>query len=150
MSAPTEIKSEQLTAGATGTLVGPRDPGWDQARTPWLVNAAHRPSAVALVRSADDVSATVRAAAACGLRVLAEGTGHGASPVGSLTDTVLIRTAALRGVEVDPQTRSAWVDAGAEWQQVSDAAARHGLAVQAGSAADVGVAGFLLSGGISW
>jgi hypothetical protein len=33
---------------------------------------------------------------------------------------------------------------------VTTASAAHGLAVQAGSAADVGIAGFLLSGGISW
>jgi FAD/FMN-containing dehydrogenase len=33
---------------------------------------------------------------------------------------------------------------------VTAAAAQHGLAVQAGAGADVGIAGFLLSGGISW
>jgi FAD/FMN-containing dehydrogenase len=33
---------------------------------------------------------------------------------------------------------------------VTEAAAEYGLAVQAGSAPDVGIAGFLLSGGISW
>ena len=86
----------------------------------------------------------------CGLRVLAEGTGHGAKPVGSLADTVLLRTGALKTIDVDPATRSAWVGAGAEWGQVSAAAAAHGLVAQAGSAADVGVAGFLLSGGVSW
>lgn len=142
--------TEQLTAGPDGTLLRSGDAGWDQARTPWLVNLPHNPAAVALVRTAEDVAATIRSAAACGLHVLAEGTGHGASPVGSLTDTVLVRTTALATVDVDPATRSAWVGAGAEWGQVSAAAAEHGLVAQAGSAADVGVAGFLLSGGISW
>ena len=144
------LTAELLTAGPTGTLLRPGDDGWDRARTPWVVNLPHEPFAVALVRSAEDVSATVRSAAASGLAILAEGTGHGASPVGSLTDTVLVRTNALNTIDVDPDTGTAWVGAGAEWHQASSAAAVHGLTVQAGSAADVGVAGFLLSGGISW
>jgi FAD/FMN-containing dehydrogenase len=140
----------QLTAGADGSLLRPGDAGWDQGRTPWVINVVHDPAAVALVTTVQDVAATVRSAAACDLRVLAEGTGHGAKPVGSLADTVLLRTCALKMVDVDPATRSAWVGAGAEWGHVSAAAAEHGLIVQAGSAADVGVAGLLLSGGVSW
>jgi len=150
MTASTSTSSAQLTAGTHGTVFHPGDVGWDAARTPWMINAAHDPAAVAVVTSAEDVVATVRSAAACGLRVLAEGTGHGAMPVGSLADTVLLRTGALRTVDVDPMTKSAWVGAGAVWGEVSVAAAEHGLVAQAGSAADVGVAGFLLSGGVSW
>ena len=150
MTASTSAATVRLTAGADGTLLRPGDDGWDAARTPWVVNVAHDPAAVAVVTTVEDVVATVRSAAACGLRVLAEGTGHGAKPVGSLADTVLLRTGALRSIDVDPATRSAWVGAGAEWGQVSAAAAEHGLVAQAGSAADVGVAGFLLSGGVSW
>ena len=75
------LTAEQLTAGDTGTLLRPGDNGWDQARTPWLTHLPHQPLAIALVRSAEDVSATVRSAAAGGLAILAQGTGHGASPV---------------------------------------------------------------------
>jgi FAD/FMN-containing dehydrogenase len=70
--------------------------------------------------------------------------------VGDLSDTVLVRTAALNEVHVNPTERTVWAGSGAEWQAVTAATAEHGLAVQAGSAPDVGVAGFLLSGGISW
>ena len=150
MTASTSAATGRLTAGADGTVLRPGDVGWDAARTPWVVNAAHNPAAVAVVATVEDVVAAVRSAAVCGLRVLAEGTGHGAKPVGSLADTVLLRTGALQTIDVDPATRSAWVGAGAEWGQVSAAAAAHGLVAQAGSAADVGVAGFLLSGGVSW
>ena len=115
MTASTSTSSVELTAGTQGTVLRPGDAGWDAARTPWVINAAHDPAAVAVVTTAEDVVATVQSAAACGLRVLAEGTGHGAMPVGSLADTVLLRTAALKTVDVDPATRSAWVGAGAEW-----------------------------------
>jgi FAD/FMN-containing dehydrogenase len=140
----------QLDPGPTGTILFPGDAGWDAARTPWVVNVDQQPAAVALVRSVDDVSAVVTSAARSGLKVIARGTGHGALQVGSLSRAVLVRTTALNDVAVDPAERKAWAGSGAEWQAVAAAAAEHGLAVQAGSAADVGIAGFLLSGGISW
>jgi FAD/FMN-containing dehydrogenase len=139
-----------LDPGPTGTLLYPADPGWDEARTPWVVNVDQQPAAVALVRSVDDVSAVVASAARIGLKVMAQATGHGAMAVGQLNRTVLVRTAALNDVQVNPADRTVWAGSGAEWQAVTVAAAKHGLAVQAGSAPDVGIAGFLLSGGISW
>ena len=140
----------RLDPGPTGTLVHPGDPGWDQARAAWVVNVDQRPAAVALVRSVDDVSAVVASAARFGLKLIAQGTGHGALPVGQLSRTVLVRTTALSDVQVNPTDRTVWAGAGAEWQAVTAAAAKHGFAAQAGSAADVGIAGYLLSGGISW
>jgi FAD/FMN-containing dehydrogenase len=70
--------------------------------------------------------------------------------MGDLSDTILIRTGALRGVHIDPAARLARVEAGAWWADVTNAAAAHGLAALAGSSRDVGVAGYCLGGGISW
>jgi FAD/FMN-containing dehydrogenase len=114
------------------------------------VNVDQRPAAIALVRSVEDVSAVVIGASRNGLKVMAQSTGHGAIPVLPLSQTVLVRTAGLNEVHVNPAERTVWAGSGAEWQAVTAAAADHGLAVQAGAAADVGIAGFLLSGGISW
>jgi FAD/FMN-containing dehydrogenase len=139
-----------MQSGPTGTLFYPGDPGWDEARTPWVVNVDQQPAAIVLVRSVEDVSAVVTSARRNGLKVMAQSTGHGAMPVGSLSRTILVRTAALNDVRVNRAERTVWAGSGAQWQAVSGAAAEHGLAVQAGSAPDVGIAGFLLSGGISW
>jgi FAD/FMN-containing dehydrogenase len=139
-----------LDAGPTGTLVYPRDDGWDRARAAWVANVDQRPAAVVLARSTEAVSAVVLTAARAGLKVTAQSTGHGATPVGPLSRTVLIRTTGLDAIHVDPTDRTVWAGSGVEWGAVTAAAAEHGLAVQAGSAPDVGIAGFLLSGGISW
>ncbi len=37
----------QLDPGPTGTILFPGEPGWDAARTPWVVNADQQPAAVA-------------------------------------------------------------------------------------------------------
>ena len=62
-----------------------------------------------------------------GLRVAAQGTGHGAVPLGDLADTVLIKTHAMRGLVIDPVARIARAEAGVLWREVTEAAAEHGL-----------------------
>ena len=85
-----------------------------------------------------------------GLRVAAQGTGHNARPLGSLEDTVLVKTARMRQVSIDPVARIARAEAGAVWHEVIETAAEHGLAALAGSSPDVGVVGYTIGGGISW
>ena len=55
---------------------------------------------------------------------------------------------ALGGVEIDTGSRAARVGAGATWEPVLKATAPHGLAPLCGSAPAVGVAGYLLGGGL--
>jgi FAD/FMN-containing dehydrogenase len=141
---------DRLAASLDGELVLPGDAAWDEARTAWNLAFDQRPAAVVLAESARDVAETVRAAREVGLRVAPQGTGHGVGSLGDLAGTILLRTTRMRGVEVDPERRSAWVEAGALWQDVTDAAAEHGLAALAGSSHDVGVFGYTLGGGVSW
>lgn len=133
-----------------GRVTAPAEPDWDQARLAWNLAADQRPDAVVFAESADDVAATVRFAAAEGLKVAAQGTGHGAAPLAPLAGTILLKTERMRGIEVDPDTQTARVEAGALVLELSEAAGAHGLCSMPGSAPDVGVVGYTLGGGLSW
>jgi FAD/FMN-containing dehydrogenase len=126
------------------------DPGWDEARRPWNLAVDQRPVAVALPESVEDVMAVVELASREGLRVAAQCTGHNAAPLGSLGGTILLKTSRMRRVDIDPVARTARVEAGVLWAEVSEAAAEHGLAPLAGTSPDVGVVGYTLGGGVSW
>jgi FAD/FMN-containing dehydrogenase len=141
---------DTLAERIEGDVYRPGDDGWDEARMPWNLAVDQLPAAVVVAESAADVAEAVRAARAEGLRVAPQGTGHSAAALGDLSDTILLRTTRLRGVEVDPRHRRARVEAGVVWQEVTDAAAEHGLAALAGSSHDVGVLGYSLGGGVSW
>jgi UDP-N-acetylenolpyruvoylglucosamine reductase len=132
------------------TILTPGDPGWDDARKAWNLAVDQRPAAVALPTSPQGVAAAIDFARRRGLRVAAQGTGHNAAPLGSLAGTVLVKTSAMRQVTIDPAARVARAEAGVVWQEVVDAAAKHGLAALAGSSPDVGVTGYTLGGGMSW
>jgi FAD/FMN-containing dehydrogenase len=141
---------DTLALRLDGELVRPEDAGWDEARTAWNLAVDQQPVAVVLAESASDVAETILAARADGLRVAPQGTGHAATALGDLAGTILLRTTRMRDVRVDPVARRARVGAGVVWQEVTDAAAEHGLAALAGSSHDVGVLGYSLGGGVSW
>lgn len=134
----------------TLTILTPGDVGWDEARRAWNLAADQRPAAIAQPTSAADVIAAVGFARARGLRIAAQGTGHGAGSLGPLADTLLVKTNEMRQVQIDPVARIARAGAGALWGDVVDAAADHGLAALAGSSPSVGVVGYTLGGGQSW
>ncbi len=150
MTAQPTITVEDLRHLCGGAVHLPGDPGYDAARMPWNVAVDQRPAAVAYPADAAEVLEIVQAAAAAGLRVAAQGTGHNAGPLGDLAGTVLVRTSAMREVSVDAEGRTARAGAGALWIDVVEAVAPHGLAALHGSSPDVGVAGYSLGGGMGW
>ncbi|WP_060712190.1 FAD-binding oxidoreductase [Pseudonocardia sp. HH130629-09] len=106
----------------------------------------HRPSAVVAATGAHDVVAALARAGREGLAVAVHSTGHGLRR--PCDGGLLIDTAAMAGVTVDPGTRTARAGAGATWGDVVAAAAPHGLRPPHGSAPSVGVAGYLFGGGL--
>jgi FAD/FMN-containing dehydrogenase len=132
-----------------GRLATPNDPDWDQARLAWNLAADQRPEAVAFVAGADDVAATVRFAAESGLRVSAQGSGHGAVSLPSLEGTILVKTERMRGIEVDPAAQTARAEAGVLSLELAEATQEHGLSFLPGSSPDVCVTGYILGGGLS-
>jgi len=133
-------------------LVIAGDPQYDPLRAAWNLAVDQRPLAVVRPESAAEVVEIVRAVAAAGLRVAPQATGHAAAGLtgSDMSEVVLMNLSALRGVEVDRTTRTAQVGGGAVWADVIAEAAPHGLTALHGSAGDVGVAGYMLGGGLSF
>jgi len=133
-----------------GEVFTPADPEWNEARLAWNLAADQHPAAVVYAESVADVVAVVGYARDNVLHVTTQGTGHFANTLASFDDTILLKTSRLRGLEIDPEARTARAEAGVLWEEVSLAAAEHGLAALAGSSPDVGVVGYTLGGGVGW
>ncbi len=134
-----------------GAVYLPDDPQYDDARRPWNLRSDDHPAAVAYPAFPDEVAELVRAAAAAGLRIAPQGTGHGAPPLsGQLGDAVLLRTSAMTEVRIDVANRTARVGAGVLWGEVINRAGAARLACRHMSSPGVGVVGSSLGGGISW
>ncbi len=147
---PLAPRSRQWARILDEKIVIPEHGRFDEARRAWNLAVDQRPAAVVFAESPSDVVAAVLFAREHGLRVAPQGTGHNAPPLGDLSETILLKTERMRGVRIDPEARTARVEAGVLWLEVVEAAARHGLAALAGSSPDVGVVGYTLGGGMSW
>jgi FAD/FMN-containing dehydrogenase len=134
-----------LDAVLTGSVHTPETPGYADHVTPWNLAVQLTPAAVVDARSAEDVAAAVRFAAAFGLTAGVQGTGHGAIP--GIAGNLLISTKGLDEITVHPE---GWarVGAGVKWLRVVEAAAPYGLAPLSGSVTDVGVVGYTTGGGV--
>lgn len=129
-----------------GRLILPGEQDWDTARRPWNRRVDQRPAAIVEPEGAGDMAATVAVAARHGLRVTAQATGHGASD--ALEDTIVLRTGRLRDITLDPARDRVLVGAGVRCADLMAAIGPHGLAASVGSAADAGVAGYAMFGGV--
>ncbi|NUQ98023.1 MAG: FAD-binding oxidoreductase [Streptomyces sp.] len=125
----------------------PGDAGYDDEIAGFQTGFAQRPAVVFAAASAEDVIAAVRYAAGHGLPIGVQATGHGLP--GASTGGVLVTTKRMDQVTVDPETRTARVQAGVRWGQVVAAAESYGLAPLNGSAPSVGAVSYTLSGGLS-
>ncbi|WP_236050646.1 FAD-binding oxidoreductase [Nonomuraea cypriaca] len=122
------------------------DPEYDAERTGYQLLAPHEPDLIVPATTAGDVRRAVARAAADGLPVTVQNTGHGL-PV-TTSGGLLITTGRMDAVTVDPAAGTARIEAGVRWQQVIEEAARHGLAPLSGSSPHVGAVSYTLGGGI--
>jgi FAD/FMN-containing dehydrogenase len=128
----------------------PGSAGYEADRGAFNVLLSQEPAAIVAPRDAADVIAAVEYAKAEGLRITAQRTGHLAEPLGDLTGTLLLRTAAMNSVSIDAQRRIARVGAGALWGDLVPQASELGLAACHGSSPTVGIVGYSLGGGVGW
>ncbi|RJQ83663.1 FAD-binding oxidoreductase [Amycolatopsis panacis] len=122
----------------------PDQPGYREEIAGFQTGVPSTPALVVAATGADDVAEAVRHAAAHGLPVSVQATGHG---LRAPAEGVLISTRRMADVSIDPGRALARVGAGATWGTVLAAAAEHGLAPLSGSAPGVGVTGYTLGGG---
>jgi FAD/FMN-containing dehydrogenase len=138
----------ELRDRVAGEVIAPGDAGYDDGRAAFNVAFEHRPALVVMAEGAADVVAAVRFAAGHGLDLAVQATGHGV--VLPADDALLINTARMTGVTVDPEARTARIEAGTRWGEVLAATQTHGLAPLLGSSPTVGAVGYTLGGGLGW
>ena len=92
------------------------------------------------------MAATAAFATRHGLRLTVQCSGHGAGA--DLSDTIMVRTSALREIIVDPARNLVKVGAGVRGRDLAAALPPHGLAASLGSGPTTGVTGFTMFGGL--
>ncbi len=133
-----------------GGLIRPTDAEYDTARALYNGMIDKRPALIARCANTADVISAVNFARTEGLLLAIRGGGHNGPGLGSCNDGLVIDLSMLKGVRVDPDTRTVRVEPGCTSGDVDHATHAFGLAVPFGIVASTGIAGLTLGGGTGY
>ena len=142
--------STQLADQIKGRVIGPDDPGYDEARTLFYGWIDRRPAMIVRVADADDVARVVRAARENGLEVSVRSGGHSVAGHSVSEGGIVIDLSEMKGLDIDPEARTAWAETGLTAGEYTAAAGVHGLATGFGDTGSVGIGGITLGGGVGF
>jgi FAD/FMN-containing dehydrogenase len=145
-----DVSIPDLRGKLKGEVVGPDDPGYDEARQVFFKGYDRRPLAVACVANAEDVARVVTAAREGGLELAVRSGGHSRAGHGTCDGGLVIDLSGMKAVEIDSDGKSAWVGAGATAGEYTIATGERGRVTGLGDAASVGIGGITLAGGVGF
>ena len=131
-----------------GPVVVPGSPEYDETRKLYNAMIDKKPAVIARCKDAADVISAIKFGHENSLTVAVRGGGHNGGGLGSVDNGLMIDLSLMRGVRVDPETRTAQVAGGAQFGDVDHATHAFGLAVPAGIISTTGVGGLTLGGGV--
>ncbi|HEV8450215.1 MAG TPA: FAD-binding oxidoreductase [Gaiellales bacterium] len=137
-----------LAGSFNGTLTGPDDAGYDEARSVYNGMIDRRPGLVARCTSAADVAAVIGFARSQNALIAIRGGGHNGGGLGVCDDGVVIDLTGINSIDVDASARTVRVGGGCVWKDVDAATHEAGGAVPCGIIGTTGVGGLTLGGGI--
>jgi FAD/FMN-containing dehydrogenase len=140
----------ELQAAFRGPLVGRDDPDYDEQRQIWNGSIQKRPALIARCAGVADVIAAVKFGRQTGLPVAVRSGGHSFPGLSVADDALMIDLSPMKGIRVDPEARTARVQAGVLLGELDRETQAFGLAVPSGIVTHTGVAGLTLGGGIGW
>jgi FAD/FMN-containing dehydrogenase len=143
-------KLADLRASVRGSVIGPDDDGYDEARSVFNGMIDRHPAAVVRAANAADVAAAVTFARDGGLDLAVRGGGHSVPGFGTCDDGIVIDLSGMREVVVDGEAKRARAQGGATWGDFNDATYPFGLATTGGIISTTGVGGLTLGGGIGY
>jgi FAD/FMN-containing dehydrogenase len=145
-----EADFEELRANFRGELLRSRDDGYDAARAVFNGMIDRRPAVIARCAGVADVIAAVNFAREHDVQVAVRGGGHSVPGYAVVDGGVVVDLSPMKGVWIDPQSRTACAQAGLHWGELDRETQVFGLAVTGGRVSDTGIAGLTLGGGSGW
>ena len=140
----------ELAKTFTGKLLQPSDPDYEEVRKVHNGLVDKRPALIARCRGVADIRDAVGLARTLNLEVAVRGGGHNVAGRATVDRGLMIDLSLMKGIYVDPKTRTARAQGGATWGEFNRETQLYGLATTGGVVSTTGIAGLTLGGGIGW
>src|ERR687889_2836912 len=150
LSVPEETAVQEFVASFWGELIRPEDDGYDAARSVYNGMIDKRPALIVRPTGTADVIDAVNLARENSLPLAVRCGGHSVAGNSVVDGGILIDLPSLKGVRVDPASRTARANAGVVWGEFDRETQLFGLATPGARVTTTGVGGFTLGGGYGW
>jgi FAD/FMN-containing dehydrogenase len=150
---PVSLDNATIEAFGTslrGELLRPGDEGYDAARMVHNGMIDKHPALIARCAGATDVMRAVAFAREHQLLMSVRGGGHNVTGNAVSDGGLMIDLTPMKGLRIDPVSRTARCEAGLTWGEVNHDAQIFDLAATGGFVGTTGVAGLTLGGGLGW
>ena len=144
------ISFPRLRADFDGRVIAPDDPGYDQARGVFYGSFDRRPALIVRPTDAAEVATVVALARDSGLELAVRSGGHSLAGHSVSEGGIVLDLSAMKGLDIDPEARTAWAQTGLTAGEYTVAAGAHGLATGFGDTGSVGIGGITLGGGVGY
>jgi FAD/FMN-containing dehydrogenase len=140
----------ELRALFKGRVIVPGDAGYDAARQVFIGGVDRRPAVIVQVKDVSDIARLVLLARETGLELAIRSGGHGGAGHGVSEGGIVLDLSAMKALQIDAQSRTAWAETGLTAGEYTVAASAHGLATGFGDTGSVGIGGITLGGGVGY
>jgi FAD/FMN-containing dehydrogenase len=140
----------ELIDRVSGSVLGPHDLGYDEARAVHNGLVDRKPALIVRCRGTNDVVAALAFARRARLEVSVRGGGHNVAGRAVTEGGLMIDLSEMKRIAVDPGGATVVAEGGVTWGELNEAAAAHRLAVTGGAVSGTGIAGYTLGGGLGW
>lgn len=140
----------ELSPDFEGQVITPGDPEYDEARTPFYGGIDRYPALIIRPANATGVAQVVNLARQTGLELAVRSGGHSTAGHSVVEGGIVLDLKNMRALDIDPESRTAWAEAGLTAGEYTTAAAAHGLATGFGDTGSVGIGGITLGGGVGF
>jgi FAD/FMN-containing dehydrogenase len=141
---------EKLSSNLVGRVIAPTDAEYDKARTVFYGGIDRRPAVIVRPAEVSQVARVVSAAREGGLELAVRSGGHSIAGHSVSEGGIVLDLADMRGLDIDPEARTAWAQTGLTADEYTTATAPHGLATGFGDTGSVGIGGLTLGGGVGF
>lgn len=146
----TSLSTSSLKGKINGRTIQPLDDNYDEARSIYNGMIDKRPAIIVKCKNKKDVQAAIDFARTEGIEVSIRGGGHNGAGLALIDDGMVIDLSLMKDIHIDPEKRTAVVQAGCLLKEVDKATHEHGLALPGGIIGTTGVSGLTLGGGIGY
>lgn len=141
---------QAFKAGFRGPVLAPDAPEYDETRKIWNAMIDRRPGLIVRCTGTQDVVNAVRFARQHRFLLSVRGGGHNIAGLAVCEGGLMIDLSLMRGVWVDPKSRTARAQAGCTLGDVDRETQVHGLAAVLGFVSATGIAGLTTGGGFGY